>query len=150
MTTPSEDLPHEPLLDRAYTPRARLAPRLRLPFTAATAPWWRSPAIFQDHAKQAVEFHVNANIPYSGLDLYIKTDATWVNEVKSIHVETGQRPPVAMRPTTAQGQDLLDRLYRAGFRPTEARGGEGTLAATQKHLEDMRAITFDKLAIDPP
>jgi hypothetical protein len=53
-----------------------------------------------------------------------------------------------MRPTTAQGQDLLDRFYRAGFRPTEAHGGEGTLAALQKHLEGIRAITFDKLEID--
>lgn len=45
-------------------------------------------------------------------------------------------------------QQLMDDLWQAGLRPTEGTGSAGALAATQKHLDDMRAITFNKLNID--
>lgn len=40
-------------------------------------------------------------------------------------------------------QFLMDRLWECGLRPTEGSGSAGSLAATQKHLEDMRALVFD-------
>lgn len=46
-------------------------------------------------------------------------------------------------------QNLMDALWKHGIRPAEI-GTAGHLAATQKHLEDMRAIAFSQLAIDPP
>lgn len=39
-------------------------------------------------------------------------------------------------------QRLMDELWRAGFRPTEGTGSAGSLAATERHLEDMRALVF--------
>ena len=42
-------------------------------------------------------------------------------------------------------QGLMDELWNTGFRPTEGTGSAGALAATQKHLEDMRKIAFDLL-----
>lgn len=39
-------------------------------------------------------------------------------------------------------QTLIDDLWAAGFRPTEGAGSAGQLAATQKHLEDMRTLVF--------
>lgn len=42
-------------------------------------------------------------------------------------------------------QELMDNLWRIGFRPSEGTGSAGALAATQKHLEDMRKIAFDVL-----
>ena len=40
------------------------------------------------------------------------------------------------------GQQLMDELWRCGLRPTEGTGSAGSLAATQKHLEDMRSLVF--------
>lgn len=39
-------------------------------------------------------------------------------------------------------QNLMDRLWDAGFRPTEGKGSAGSLAATEAHLKDMRDIAF--------
>lgn len=39
-------------------------------------------------------------------------------------------------------QRLIDMLWDCGFRPTEGSGSAGALAATQKHLADMRALVF--------
>lgn len=52
-------------------------------------------------------------------------------------------PCLTMRPEDAQL--LMDELWRAGLRPTEGTGSAGSLAATQKHLEDMRAIAMGLL-----
>ncbi len=43
----------------------------------------------------------------------------------------------------AEAQSLMDELWHCGLRPTEGTGSAGSLAATQKHLEDMRAIVFN-------
>ena len=39
-----------------------------------------------------------------------------------------------------EAQALMDELWFAGLRPSEGTGSAGSLAATQKHLEDMRDI----------
>ncbi len=41
-------------------------------------------------------------------------------------------------------QELMDALWRCGCRPTEAAGSAGQLSAVQAHLNDMRALVFDK------
>lgn len=52
-------------------------------------------------------------------------------------------PPLSLR--NDEVQELMDNLWRIGFRPSEGTGSAGALAATQKHLEDMRKIAFDAL-----
>ena len=47
-------------------------------------------------------------------------------------------------------QNLIDDLWRMGFRPSDGTGNAGQLAATQAHLNDMRALAFKKLAVDIP
>jgi len=39
-------------------------------------------------------------------------------------------------------QTLIDSLWAAGLRPSEGSGSAGALAATQRHLEDMRTLVF--------
>ncbi len=39
-------------------------------------------------------------------------------------------------------QQLMDELWYAGFRPTEGSGSAGSLAATERHLADMRSLVF--------
>lgn len=41
-------------------------------------------------------------------------------------------------------QTLMDDLWNTGLRPTEGAGSAGSLAATQRHLEDMRRLVFQK------
>jgi hypothetical protein len=39
-------------------------------------------------------------------------------------------------------QKLMDELWHCGIRPTNGVGSVGQLAATERHLEDMRALAF--------
>lgn len=39
-------------------------------------------------------------------------------------------------------QELMDELWRCGLRPSEGSGSAGALAATERHLEDMRRLVF--------
>lgn len=41
-------------------------------------------------------------------------------------------------------QTLIDDLWHAGLRPTEGTGSAGALAATERHLQDMRRLVFEK------
>lgn len=45
-------------------------------------------------------------------------------------------------------QQLMDELWQCGLRPTEGTGSAGSLAATQKHLDDMRTIAYKGLNIE--
>jgi len=66
------------------------------------------------------------------------------------HIEMRQRTPEQegqiLPPTftlnSEEAQGLMDELWGAGFRPTEGTGSAGALAATQRHLEDFRALVF--------
>jgi len=46
-----------------------------------------------------------------------------------------------------EAQTLMNDLWDAGLRPSEGSGSAGALLATQKHLDDMRKITFNQLKI---
>jgi len=48
-------------------------------------------------------------------------------------------PAISLRPEEAR--NLMDELWRAGVRPSEV-GSPGQLKATERHLEDMRTLTF--------
>lgn len=43
-----------------------------------------------------------------------------------------------------EAQTLMDDLWNAGLRPTEGTGSAGALAATQRHLDDMRKLVFEE------
>lgn len=51
-------------------------------------------------------------------------------------------PFLSLAPEDAQS--LMDELWSAGLRPSEGSGSAGSLAATERHLEDMRALVFRK------
>lgn len=42
-------------------------------------------------------------------------------------------------------QSLMDQLWNLGIRPTEGHGSTGQLAATERHLEDLRALVFKEV-----
>lgn len=47
-------------------------------------------------------------------------------------------------------QALMDEIWNAGIRPTEGSGSAGSLAATERHLADMRAIVAGQLSVALP
>jgi hypothetical protein len=65
-----------------------------------------------------------------------------------IQFEPIENPAVRLESTLSiareQAQTLMDDLWNAGLRPTEGTGSAGALAATQRHLEDMRTLVFRK------
>jgi hypothetical protein len=63
---------------------------------------------------------------------------------ETTHVE----PTIRMHEQTAQM--LMDQLYAAGFRPTEAVDSRGELVATKAHLADMRALAAHGLQLQLP
>ncbi len=56
--------------------------------------------------------------------------------------EVGTHTPPFLRLNEDAAQQLIDELWRVGFRPKEGTGSAGSLAATERHLEDMRALVF--------
>ncbi len=85
---------------------------------------------------------VQPNLCCASIDLYIQHRGAWVRNLECIQVPEGTFPPVAMRLSDCQAQELMDRLWAAGLRPTEGKGSAGALAATERHLEDMRRLVF--------
>lgn len=49
-----------------------------------------------------------------------------------------------------QAQQFMDELWSLGLRPTEGSGSAGSLAATERHLADVRALLFAKEGVGLP
>lgn len=62
--------------------------------------------------------------------------------------EEGVEQPATFMFTTESAQNLMDELWTIGLRPTEGTGSAGSLAATQKHLDDMRSIVSNQLGVE--
>lgn len=84
------------------------------------------------HSRQ-IELYIGEVRPlgkpaYAELSLVEYTDGDWV--------------PATTRLTPEAAQELMDSLWQCGLRPSEGAGSAGALAATQRHLDDMRALVF--------
>ena len=75
-------------------------------------------------------------------NVFVKHDGMWASKIILEPGEVGDKPPVALRLSETETQALMDRLWTAGYRPTEGAGSAGSLAATEYHLEDMRRLVF--------
>lgn len=70
-----------------------------------------------------------------------RTRSALVTELRP--VEEGHYIAPAISLDTCEAQQLMDQLWQCGLRPTDGTGSAGALAATQKHLDDMRRLVFD-------
>ncbi len=106
------------------------------------------------------EIFVDTNFAWSSIDLRIRTGrlsingdlvkrGEWMKEPVLVKVEEGATPPVAMRLEHIEAQALMDRLWKAGLRPTEGSGSAGALAATEHHLKDMQTLVFKREPYHP-
>jgi len=91
------------------------------------------------------EFHifVQPNVCTRTTEFYIQQNGAWVQHLDCVQIEEGTIPPVAFRLCDIQAQELMDKLWSIGFRPTEGKGSAGALAATEHHLADLQRLVFD-------
>ncbi len=66
--------------------------------------------------------------------------------VRRVDEAVGSIRPAAMI-SKENAMRLMDDLWRAGVRPSDGEGSTGQLAATQRHLADMKLIAFKGLGI---
>lgn len=52
-------------------------------------------------------------------------------------------PPSPLSLDESAAQLLMDELWTSGLRPSEGTGSAGSLAATERHLADMRRLVFE-------
>jgi hypothetical protein len=69
---------------------------------------------------------------------------TLTNEERMSGFETA--PAMSLKPSDAQV--FMDELWRCGIRPTEGAGSAGQMAATERHLEDMRKLVFNRQEVE--
>ena len=77
------------------------------------------------------------------VEIAIKCESGWCVNAEYKKIDAGEVPPWFLRIGELEAQALMDRLWMAGFCPTEGSGSAGALAATQNHLEDMRCLVFN-------
>ncbi len=110
----------------------------------------------------ATEAHCHWRWSHNALEVYLigsaidgdfKTNQFGFVKTLGRPVEFGQmseahpsQPTFTLTPESAQ--QFMDSLWQAGMRPTEGTGSAGSLAATEKHLKDMRAIVSKQLEVN--
>ena len=103
-----------------------------------------NPEIFVDPCFHGLTYNLCIRANRLSLDGEVVKRGVWMKEPVFVEVEEGAIPPVAIRLSTLEAQALMDRLWKAGLRPTEGSGSAGALAATERHLTDMQTLVFEK------
>ena len=99
-----------------------------------------------------MEFFLENKPYFMGIQVYARFQSgnQW-GYAKPIEIEIPERKgdlmPPMMTLENQAAQSLMDQLWHCGLRPSEGSGSAGALAATQQHLDDMRAIAFKKLGL---
>lgn len=90
--------------------------------------------------------------PFSdGLDVYIRQfEGDEMYDAKPLVFEKTEDRfggDSCMTLSPEDGQEIMDCLWRCGLRPIEGSGSAGSLAATERHLSDMKTIAWHALKI---
>lgn len=62
--------------------------------------------------------------------------------VTMVSKQPGSQTEPMIYVSMTEAQQLMDALWHCGLRPTEGSGSAGSLAATERHLSDMRKLVF--------
>ena len=82
--------------------------------------------------------HRHIELRMAVIDGHKTTMATGLTLVES--TEDGVDAPAFMTLSAEMGQSLIDQLWECGLRPSEGTGSAGSLAATERHLQDLRKL----------
>lgn len=95
--------------------------------------------------RHAVEFFMWSNWLSNGVERITTVAPLTLEDLKPEDMRFGARPALVLHNENVQ--KLMDGLWECGFRPTQGSGSAGSLAATQKHLEDIRTVAWHALKI---
>jgi hypothetical protein len=90
--------------------------------------------------------------PHDLVEIFLlnRANCTAAASLQFVPVERGAMLVPAIQLVMSEAQLLIDALWQVGLRPTEGTGSAGSLAATEKHLQDMRTIAFGSLMMERP
>jgi len=94
-----------------------------------------------------MKFYAQRQIIMDAIDLHLLDGDNIARHVTFEKREQGQLSPPLMSLQMNDAQRLMDALWDCGLRPTEGSGSAGSLAATEKHLSDMRKLAFHALQV---
>ncbi len=99
-----------------------------------------------------LEFMVRREDWSDGISLYARQITEGFGTVIASPIELIKYEPNTFAQPFAKieiqsAQKLMDELWQCGLRPSEGTGSAGSLAATERHLKDMRAIVEKQLKI---
>jgi len=82
-----------------------------------------------------------------GISLYMRQETVGLGmsiarPVEFVSYDMNMTAEPMIRLSIEQGQQLIDELWQCGLRPSEGTGSAGSLAATERHLADMRKLVF--------
>lgn len=101
---------------------------------------------FREH-DQAIRVQCD-NAPWRrGVEFLIRQGRSHRGVVTFEEIPDGSIPEPSFMLAREDAQSLMDELWACGFRPTEGSGSAGSLAATQRHLDDMRKLVFDNILL---
>jgi hypothetical protein len=78
----------------------------------------------------------------NGVESIAVPDPLQMRTLTPVERVSGEYRPPFLSLSREDGQQLMDELWYVGLRPSEGSGSAGSLAATQRHLDDMRALVF--------
>lgn len=97
----------------------------------------------------ALAVYAERSIIKRSIDLMVvqqRPTGTWVLGPGVFTAATEDRSTVpSLSLKYEEAQALMDELWQVGLRPTEGSGSAGSLAATERHLKDMRDIALAAL-----
>lgn len=89
--------------------------------------------------------------PWSrSVEVLLRTDTAVVTQLvvtQRTEAEDGMITEPSFRLSETDAQRLMDDLWHCGLRPSEGTGSAGAMAATEKHLADMRKLVFETLPV---
>ena len=98
--------------------------------------------------RTGLRFGISAS-PFYGADIGLfiaKYDERGAMRLHAAHPEFVESDGIQAEPTLRltgdEAQELADRLWDAGVRPTQSKQGQGMFEAQGRHLDDMRALVF--------
>lgn len=101
--------------------------------------------VFPSHWWDGVELSIIAVDRRHPVEMVGRAELVWKHRG-----EPGTIVPPLFHLDLKAAQELMDDLWGSGVRPTEGKGSAGAMRVIERHLEDMRAIVFDKLKIAKP
>ncbi len=83
-----------------------------------------------------ISLHLFERLPDGNISLLAGLQFETISPAEAVY------PGEAINLPYEVAQQLIDSLWDCGLRPSEGTGSAGAMAATQKHLEDMRRLVF--------